>query len=106
MDPLIGDKLVKHSSTVEELKKVWCCYVKGNVAVINPRRACAARVTVVNPRRACAARVTVVGFVCLSVTLHLTSRVSVRPRNDTIYPTGDEGQKIKAVFSENAPLQS
>ena len=53
----------------------------------------------VNPRRACAARVTVVGFVCLSVTLHLTYRVSVRPRNDTIYPTGDEGQKIKAVFS-------
>ena len=66
--------------------------------------------TVVKPWRACAARVTVVGFVCVcvcvSVTLHLTSRMSVRPRNDTIYPTGDEGQKIKAVFSENAPLQS
>ena len=63
-----------------------------------------------NPRCACAARVTVVGFVCLSVclsvTLHLTSRTSVRPRNDTIYPTGDEGQKICGVFSENAPLQS
>ena len=49
---------------------------------------------------------TVVGFVCLSVTLNLTSRVSVRPRNDTIYPTGDEGQKICGVFSENDPLQS
>ena len=35
--------------------------------IINPRRACAARVTVVNPRRACAARVTVVGSVCVSV---------------------------------------
>ena len=34
-------------------------------AIINPRRACAARVTVVNPWRACAARVTVVGCVCL-----------------------------------------
>ena len=44
--------------------------------------------------------------VCLSVTLHLTSRMSVRPRNDTIYPTGDEGKKICGVFSENAPLQS
>ena len=42
---------------------------------------------------------------CLSVTLNLTSRVSVRPRNDTIYPTGDEGQKICGVFSENDPLQ-
>ena len=42
---------------------------------------------------------TVVGF-------NLTSRVSVRPRNDTIYPTGDEGQKICGVFSENDPLQS
>ena len=58
----------------------------------------------INPRRACAARVTVV--VCLSVTLHLTSRTSVRPRNDTIYPTGNEGQKCCGVFSENAPLQS
>ena len=63
------------------------------------------------PRRACAARVytVVVGFVCLSavsVTLNLTSRVSVRPRNDTIYPTGDEGQKVCGVFSENDPLQS
>ena len=36
--------------------------------VINPRRACAARVTVVNPRRACAARVTVVvPCVCVCV---------------------------------------
>ena len=67
---------------------------------------------VINPRRACAARVTAVGSVCVcvcvcvSVALHLTSRVSVRPRNDTIYPTGDEGQKICGVFSENAPLQS
>ena len=51
---------------------------------------------------------TVVGCVCLcvSVTLHLTSRMSVRPRNDTIYPTGNEGQKICGVFSETAPLQS
>ena len=38
----------------------------------------------VNPRRACAARVTVVGFVCLSVCVcvsvkpHLTSGASVR----------------------------
>ncbi|CAI8038079.1 hypothetical protein GBAR_LOCUS21228 [Geodia barretti] len=34
---------------------------------------------------------TVVGCVCVSVTLNLTSRMSVRPRNATIYPTGDEG---------------
>ena len=33
---------------------------------------------VVNPRRACAARVTVVGPVCVSVTQHLTSRMSNR----------------------------
>ena len=45
-------------------------------------------------------------WVCLSVTLNLTSRVSVRPRNDTIYPTGDEGQNDRTVFSENAPLRS
>ena len=64
----------------------------------------------INPRRACAARVTVVGLVCLcvclSVTLHLTSGVFVRLTNDTTYATGDEGEKVCAVFSENAPLQS
>ena len=65
---------------------------------------------VVNPRRACAARVTVLGSlcvcVCLSVTLNLTSRVLVRLTKDTTYLTGKEGQKICAVFSETAPLQS
>ena len=44
--------------------------------------------------------------VCLSVTLNLTSRVFVRLTKDTTYLTGNEGQKIFAVFSENAPLQS
>ena len=44
--------------------------------------------------------------VCLSVTLHLTSRVLVRLTKDTTYLTGNEGQKFRTVFSENAPLQS
>ena len=62
---------------------------------------------VVNPRRACAARVGSV-YVCvrLSVTLHLTSRMFVRLTNDTTYLTGNEGYKFRTVFSENAPLQS
>ena len=63
-------------------------------------------VTVVNSRRAWAARVTVVGSVCLSVTLNLTSRVFVSLTKDTTYLTGNEGQKFRTVFSENAPLQS
>ena len=66
--------------------------------------------SVINPRRACAARVTVVGSVCLSVcvsvTQHLTSPMFVRLTNDTTYLTDNEGQKFRAVFSENAPLQS
>ena len=52
---------------------------------------------------------TVVGSVCLSVclsvTLHLTSRMFVCLTNDTTYLTGDEGQKVRTVFSENAPLR-
>ena len=44
--------------------------------------------------------------VCLSVCLLLTSRMFIRPTNDTTYLTGDEGQKVCGVFSENAPLQS
>ena len=51
----------------------------------------------INPRRACAAK--------LSVTLHLTSRMSVRLKNDTIYLTGTEGQKIRAVFSKTASFE-
>ena len=53
---------------------------------------------------------TVVGSVCvcvcLSVTQHLASRMFIRPTNDMTYLTGDEGQNICGVFSENAPLQS
>ena len=51
---------------------------------------------------------TVVGYVCVcvSVTLNLTSRVSVRLTKDTTYLTGNEGQKICGIFSETAPLQS
>ena len=43
---------------------------------------------VVNPRRACAARVTVVGLcvcVCLSVKSHLTYGAPVRPENAVTY---------------------
>ena len=64
---------------------------------------------VINPRRACAARVTVVGSVCLSVCLsvksHLTYGASVRPEIDVTYSAGNEGGKLCGVFSETAPLQ-
>ena len=49
---------------------------------------------------------TVVGSVCLSVTPYLTSPMFVSLTNDMTYLTGDEGQKLRAVFSENALLQS
>ena len=45
-------------------------------------------------------------WVCVSVTLHLTSRMFVHLTNDTTYSTGNEGQKFRTVFSENATLQS
>ena len=67
---------------------MYCAYARWETAI-----------TVVNPRRAC-------GFVCLSVTLNLTSRVFVRLTKDTTYLTGNEGQKFRTVFSETAPLQS
>ena len=41
--------------------------------------------------------------VCVSVTQHLTSAKFFRFTNDMTY---NEGQKVCAVFSENAPLQS
>ena len=59
---------------------------------------------IINPRRACAARVTVVlGLSSLCVCL---KNLTNRPTNDTTYLTGNEDQINCAVFSENAPLQS
>ena len=62
----------------------------------------------INPRRACAARVTGLSVclsVCVSVKSHLTYGASVRPENAVMYSAGNEGQKICGVFSETAPLQ-
>ena len=64
--------------------------------LINPRRACAARVTVV---------VRVCVCVCVSVKSKLTSGASVRPETSVTYSTGNEGQKICGDFSETAPLR-
>ena len=62
-------------------------------------------IVVVNPRRACAARVTVVVVsVCLSVSL--TSGASVSPENSATYSAAKEGQNICGVFSETASFQS
>ena len=55
----------------------------------------------INLRHTFTARVTVVGYVCLSVTLHLDSQMSVRLKNDTAYLMGNEGQKVCGNFSEN-----
>ena len=67
-------------------------------------------IRLVNPRRACAARVTVLGRVCLSVCLsvksHLTSGASVRPENTVAYSAGNGGQNICGVFFETAPFKS
>ena len=62
-------------------------------------------VPVINPRRACTARVTVLGRVCVSVKSHLTSGASVRPENAVTYSSGNGGQKLCGVFSETVPLQ-
>ena len=60
----------------------------------------------INSRCACAARVTVLGSVCLSVKSHLTSGVSVHPKNTVVYSVGNGGQNICVVFFETAPFKS
>ena len=42
---------------------------------------------------------------CLSVTLHLTSRVFVRLTKDMTYLTGNEGQNLRTVFSETTAFE-
>ena len=49
------------------------------------------RMSVINPRRACAARVTVVGSVCVYV---CNPGASVRPENTVTHSAGNGGQKI------------
>ena len=66
---------------------------------------------IINPWRACAARVTVVVvFVChsviLSVMRELTSPVIDRVKNKVTYPAADGGQKICGIFSETALFRS
>ena len=64
-------------------------------------------VHVINPRRACAARVTVLGSVCVCVCVsNLTSGAFVRPENTVTYSAGNGGQKICGVFFETAPFKS
>ena len=61
---------------------------------------------VVNPRRACAARVTVVGPVCVSVTQHLTSRMSNRAIKNLYYIlSGIRSSKILWGFLLNDCVQ-
>ena len=72
--------------------------------------------TMVNPRRACAARVTVLGSVCvcvcvcvsvcLSVKSHLTYGACVRPENAVTYSAGNEGQKICGDLPETTAFKS
>ena len=69
---------------------------------------------IINPRRACAARVTVLGSVCLSVCLcvclsvksHLTYGASVRPENAVTYSAGNEGKKICGDLPETTAFKS
>ena len=61
---------------------------------------------IINPRRACAARVIVVGFVCVSVKSHLTSRMSNRAINDHAYSVACERQKICGDFPEKTAFKS
>ena len=67
-------------------------------------------VTVVNPRRACAARVTVVGCVCLSVCVsvksHLTSETSNRAIKEYAYLVAYERQKICGDLPETTAFKS
>ena len=58
----------------------------------------------INPRRACAARVTVVVRICLFVPT-LTNRMFTRPTNNTSYPAGDKPVTFCGIVSETAALQ-
>ena len=72
------------------------------MSIINPRRACAARVTVVV---VCVCHSFIHSFI-LSVMRELTSPVIDRVKNKVTYPAADGGQKICGIFSETALFKS
>ena len=44
--------------------------------------------------------------VCVCVCVCVIQHLNYGPTNDTTYLSGNEGQNICVVFSENGPLQS
>ena len=83
--------------------------------VYNVHRLSAVDYIIINPRRACAARVTVLGYVCVCVCVcvcvsvclsHLTYGASVRPENAVAYSAGNEGQKICGDLPETTAFKS
>ena len=70
------------------------------VHIINPCRACSARVTVV----AVSVCLSVCSSVCLSVKSHLTYGASVHHKHAGTYSVGNKGQKNCSIFSETIPL--
>ena len=69
-------------------------------------RAACVTLPIINPRRACAARVTVVGFVSVCLSVCLTYGTSVRPENAVTYSAGNEGRKICGVLPETTAFKS
>ena len=62
--------------------------------------------SIINPRRACAARVTVVGSVCVSVTFDLPSRMSNRAINKRAYLAAYKRQKFRGDSPETTAFRS
>ena len=62
----------------------------------------------INPRRACAAKFTVVGFVCVCVSVksHVTYGAYFRPENAVTYSAGNEGQNICGDLPETNAFKS
>ena len=61
--------------------------------------------TLINPRRACAARVTVLGCVCVSAPFR-PLRVKVSPENDTNASSRQDKENKIGNFLKNAPVKS
>ena len=61
--------------------------------------------SLINPRRACAARVTVVGSQSVSLSV-AASRLSVRSTNDATYLAGNENQFNRRISSDSLRFYS
>ena len=92
--------------------KLWPMQIYSNLGEMYTSNSVSSRMvsgrySLVNPRRACAARVTVLGSLCVCLSAPFRPlRVKVSPENDTNASSRQDKENQTGDFLKNAPFKS